>query len=104
MSRLDEIEARLKAATPGPWHFVRAGGITAGIEWIAQVFNRRDEDFPNAANNAALIASAPADIAALLPVARIAEKIAAADSLSQLLDWQDELDAALTALESEARQ
>src|SRR4051812_20081584 len=47
MSRMDEIAARLKAATPGPWRYVpdtcnvdsepNAGGITSESWWLAKM-------------------------------------------------------------------
>jgi hypothetical protein len=69
-AKLDEIEARLKAATPGPWwttsetaitvqnaHALVASTHSAAIEFRA---------------NAQLIAHAPADLALLLRIARAA--------------------------------
>lgn len=88
--QLAEIEARLKAATPWPWkeHGIRmeTGDITVGIERItvASVHNgvALGEILLNKAPNsqfanAAFIAHAPDDIAALLAeVKRLRAKIA----------------------------
>lgn len=95
MSKLTEIEARLAAATPGPWHFHDstlyrgplgiAFDIATGLcEWDPRDFDRdegmlgvwqepeeyhriaRTSDNCNARANAALIAHAPTDLATLL--------------------------------------
>lgn len=64
MSRVDEIKARLEAATPGPWRtnkFVTFIEAEKDGEFICQ--------FPNYYNyngNSNLVANAPADIAFLL--------------------------------------
>lgn len=79
--QLAEIEARLKAATPGPWipHFRYKPGhpwegcdIEAGDErWAAKVHTGRDADsYARDAANARFIAHAPTDIAALLAEVR----------------------------------
>lgn len=81
-ARLAEIEARLKAATPGPWEVVRQRSIyttaTCGEDHDPSLGSLccdmflgklgRDGGAPsrNADANAALIAHAPADLRALL--------------------------------------
>lgn len=94
MSRLDEIEARLSAATPGPWAWrnttepylmgLRTRIVMAfrrmGTQGAQPQFRDDDgllvdagkeniNDFPDAA----LIANAPADLAALVKFARAVE-------------------------------
>lgn len=66
MSRLDEIAERLDAATPGPWRLNQMGEplIVAGGCPIARVHDDA---------SVGLILSAPADLAALLAVARAAQ-------------------------------
>jgi hypothetical protein len=78
--RLDEIEARLKAATPGPWEADEDGQITHSAMQVAIVFSA--DDFPCAdpdetpelrgecEANIALVAHAPDDIAYLLKLVR----------------------------------
>ena len=82
--RLTEIEARLAAATPGPWEardglydgkYVvgprEAGDIAKGpIQLFSPTFWTK-----RSARNAELIAAAPADLAALVAVVREVEEI-----------------------------
>jgi hypothetical protein len=76
---LAEIEARLKAATPGPWHFNRdyeviEGVMNDGPHWELDTPSMEHIGFiaiPNAPYpadeyNIELIANAPTDIAALI--------------------------------------
>lgn len=70
MSRLDAIKARLEAATPGPWNkFGQTRHVYSELPegtlggFLAEAIN---------ANDANLIAHAPADLAALLRVAEAA--------------------------------
>lgn len=68
---LDEIEARLKAATPGPW----VGGHLRSIESetgynIALVYRYAVNNEDTGQENVALIAHAPTDIAALIAEVR----------------------------------
>ncbi len=80
MTREQEIEARLAAATPGPWRVVGTGTPHRGrvlveelgraIETIAETYCGAYEG--HGAANADLIANAPADIRYLLDeVARL---------------------------------
>jgi len=73
MSRIDEIEARLAAATPGPWAEGYDAGWTVdqdlypdGIEIAAMT----DQEGDQGRRDASLIAHAPADLAALVKFAR----------------------------------
>lgn len=88
MSALDQIRARLEAATPGPWHvdgepyevkslvqYAREGEVIVGT-YISDVVER-DED-------ATFIANAPTDIARLL--AALDAVHALASDLEQLAD------------------
>jgi hypothetical protein len=92
VSRLDEIRARLEAATPGPW--VVTKDMDCGAPWLAVVAGDPDEfqkprDYDRAmvasalredGHNAALVSNAPADLAYLLgEVERLSEKIERAD-------------------------
>lgn len=62
-SRLEEIAARLEAATPGPWRLGASGiAAVAGREYLVHTI-RSDSD-------ADLIVNAPADVAVLLAVVR----------------------------------
>jgi len=90
---LPAIEARLAAATPGPWRrLVDGDAIWAGNVYVALVRNSdgvyhhpNAPESQEAADNANLIAHAPADIAALvtevkrlrLQVAQLAEALEA---------------------------
>lgn len=77
-ARLDEIEARLRAATPGSWVSgqQRPAHSDTLLIWDA-VFSDTPEGLIAYVNTgeatAALIANAPSDLAALLRVARAAE-------------------------------
>lgn len=69
MTKLDAIEARLAAATPGPWtishrndnQIIRADGTLVADTW-----------YENYESNAEFIAHAPDDMAALLAVVKAA--------------------------------
>lgn len=69
MTKLDAIEARLAAATPGPWtishhndnQIIRGDGTSVADTW-----------YENYESNALFIAHAPDDMAALLAVAKVA--------------------------------
>lgn len=74
MTRLEDIAARLEAATPGPWRVYGANYIDAGPNT-----NLIANGSVPALGDAELIAHAPADLAALLAVVR--EVAALADSL-----------------------
>jgi hypothetical protein len=68
---LAEIEARLKAATPGPWRAHRFGGASyiapsTAVWRIAKTYRTSY----NAEANAAFVAHAPEDRAALLSLVR----------------------------------
>lgn len=71
MSRLDEIEARLDAATTGPWS---VSSIERGDLFIETPESRDAGEYPAAEvrtrSDAELIASAPEDLAALVAFAR----------------------------------
>lgn len=83
MSRLDDIAARVEAATPGEW---KLDGRTAWaptedgtqnrfwatVQGVYPVHVKRDE----LDANAALIANAPADLRYLVAIARAAERLA----------------------------
>ena len=109
--RLDEIEARIKAATPGPWKQRDKGAWTEdGGCKIAAVVGAPQLIRPLApwgmACNAALIANAPSDLAILLRVARAsaAYRRALDDRATTVEEFGralDELRAALDELESE---
>lgn len=76
MSRIEEIRARLSAATPGPWRTQRADEESGEIDWevmsgakgtpVARVSEADDYGLPTTRGDAALIAAAPADLAYLL--------------------------------------
>lgn len=79
MSRLDEIEARLSAATPGPWAIgtneknclIIGSRQTQG--WVCV----GDPDAaPEAQDDAALIAHAPEDLSALVAVVKAVRRVA----------------------------
>jgi hypothetical protein len=75
--RLDEIEARLAAATPGPWyHDPKTTDVTApeaivSSRHITYIHSHTVVDHANAD----LIANAPVDLAALVAVARAARRL-----------------------------
>lgn len=122
MSRLDEIEARLSAATPGPWAWRNTTEpYLMGLRTrIVMAFRRmgtqgaqpqfRDEhgllvdagkeninDFPDAA----LIAHAPGDLSALVEFARRVEAVLD-DHVSTNEQVFDELDRAMKRLQGGA--
>ena len=77
MTRLDEIKARLAAATPGPWAWSRTPAATNdydhGILWSASnrevievVAPADGPEIETTKADAALIANAPADLALLV--------------------------------------
>lgn len=85
MTRLEEIEARLAAATPGPWFRSPEGGLRLDgmstvraregnrpVARIRAVDRAELQDDPDAQTeaDAEFIAHAPADIAYLLSLAR----------------------------------
>lgn len=78
---LAEIKARLEAATPGPWFVSSDDGCTVSYACVALA--RMSGSHPVDAANAALIAHAPTDIAALL--AALAERDAEVARLRNLL-------------------
>ena len=89
MSRLDDIEARLKAATPGPWTDDAEECVVftaGGAEEIADIYSGE-----RSAENAALIANAPTDIEWLLKVARAAERMSEASKPVQMSEGTDGL-------------
>lgn len=69
LKRLDEIEERVKAATPGPWDYVLAHRVFVQQE-TGEVVTAAEEDVPPCVADAALIAHAPADLALLLKATR----------------------------------
>lgn len=71
MTKLDEIEARLNAATPGPWETLE--GDTAVCQRDDPYAMIVTEVWQSDANTA-FIAHAPADIARLLEIARKARE------------------------------
>ncbi len=85
MTRLDAIRARLSAATPGPWTATEDGSLIEDPD--ADVFclyaqypvqlGGTTKWYPaeKQRENAALIAAAPADLAALLAVAEAALRL-----------------------------
>jgi hypothetical protein len=73
---LDAIEARAKAATPGPWEGSTQTGV-AGGGFLAQVFEGygmtlaiATMERPNGTANAAFIAAARTDVPALIAEVR----------------------------------
>jgi hypothetical protein len=84
--RLTEIEARLKAATPGPWVAGRPdmGTLVDGVEskwiydqreqYVAVASGRIDGEWEEVMANAHLIANAPSDIAWLIEQVRRLEQ------------------------------
>jgi hypothetical protein len=86
MTRLDEIAARVDAATPGPWErgittdgtrrvATILDGSTSGVE-IEDIHTPYDPIATSeTAANADLIAHAPEDIAALLDIVRAAQSV-----------------------------
>lgn len=86
MTRLDEIVARLQAATPGPWVVDRVSGFNSLIrvaegrpnEYEIIVGSQGMAGYGHDVHNAALIAHAPADLAYLLEHARQADAALAA--------------------------
>jgi hypothetical protein len=72
MSRLDEIEARTAAATPGNCTYDEDCGFVLAENGaiLAQTWSKQEYDYPNASGNGKLYAHAPADLRALLDVAR----------------------------------
>jgi hypothetical protein len=67
MSRIDDIKARLAAATPGRWRVANHG--TWEVEASPNVLVADCGTIDHAKEDAALIANAPADLAYLLRVA-----------------------------------
>ena len=66
MSKLDEIKARLKAATPGPWKHIETCGCSGEVT-IFECYDERDRlPVPQVVNNAEFIAHAPEDVAWLI--------------------------------------
>lgn len=82
--RLDEIEGRLKAATPGPWVSkpngdIRTASPGSGNFVVAAWWDSNGNSGGGVSiddDDAALIASVPTDIAYLLRIARAAETLA----------------------------
>jgi hypothetical protein len=82
VSRLDEIRARLEAATPGPWYAESFAGIFSAAERLREVDESgslvADDplcvvgDCINTDSDTEFIAHAPEDIAWLLKVAEAA--------------------------------
>jgi hypothetical protein len=89
--RLEEIRARLAAATEAPWDYYRDGGsyVYASGHGRGKIANLNDPWCwnDNAQNDAALIASAPADLAALVAeVERLRVALAVAEEDEQRID------------------
>lgn len=128
---LDEVEARLAAATPGPWTQwvehpeVFAGEITENAPHVISGKSERyvriatcepDEDewgdcdndeitaTRDAMADAAFIAHAPADLRRLLAIARAAEKYMAADGSRGLYDAREMIEARAEYLGRARRQ
>lgn len=75
-ARIAAIRERAAQATPGVWHapdVITPYVSTAASEWLAQLWNKFEENFPNAEANAAFIAHSREDIPWLL------EQLARAD-------------------------
>lgn len=77
--RLDEIKARLKAATPGPWILkrVRECGDDLWLDTLCSAKTKEQGD-----NDVALLAHAPSDLAYLLSALESAEKVVEAARLA----------------------
>lgn len=109
MTRLAEIEARLAAATPGPWGvdhddegvFNDTCVVQGNYGWVASGPDSRypayDEDTEQGRADAELIAHAPADLAALVEFARRVEEILD-DHVSTNEQVFDDLDRAMKQL------
>lgn len=65
MQNLEPIKARLAAATPGPWYFTNDAGPTHVAE-VSALYVRPEAPLRSPMADAALIAHAPADLAALI--------------------------------------
>lgn len=105
MTRLDEIEARLAAATPGPWFdgMGTHGNPADGPEFCEVRTKSTDErtrgitiaELPldkGAAQDAELIAHAPADLAALLAVVKaVRTKAEGWAALAPDDDWGEDI-------------
>ena len=81
--RLDEIQARLDAATPGPWEIIGGNEYLTGIDvaigsWDEGGIRLRDAEF---------IAMAPADVRYLLAELRKAHE--ALERVEELIGWID---------------
>lgn len=76
MSRLDEIQARLDAATPGPWERDQFGPDDDSARFIGSPSTGQIVVYEAAtAGNAELIANVPEDLAALVAFARAMERL-----------------------------
>ena len=81
MTRIDDIKARLDAATDGPW-WDESGVIHAKApHWTPEVHSCDHVAKADPHENATFIANAPADIAYLLRL------VALADSMATRMDW-----------------
>ena len=88
--KLEEIEAMLAAATPGPWTCEQNGKRGAWIgnsaTWAALSCGDTDEE---ATHNARLIAAAPTIIKALVERVRIAKKALEEIKTGEVEVWDD---------------
>lgn len=81
MSKLDEIEERLKASTPGPWFAEVAALQYGGVACVCTLAQSVDSGAePLAAQiakgaDAVLIAAAPADLAYLLRLVQLVSSV-----------------------------
>jgi hypothetical protein len=95
MIDLEAIEARAKAATPGPW-FPRAANMPFEIvSEVANICHIHDggQTYDSCMANAAFIVHAREDLPALVNEARAAREVVGhARSLVELLDIDDDLD------------
>jgi hypothetical protein len=68
---LDEIEARLKAATPGPWRTRDKSTILSKTDFVASTFDNGPYfDTELEETNSNLIAHAPTDLQTLIAIVR----------------------------------
>lgn len=93
--RLDEIEARVAAATPGRWEpecdIEAHGSVPSSYSVVSDgTYERVGESISK--EDAALIANAPADLRHLLAIARAAERLVEAEA-----DPEGDIDAATAA-------
>lgn len=99
--RLEEIKARVEAATAGPWG-TDGDSVYPRLQggWICQLFYKDEARMPNSKNNAAFIAHSRQDVQDLLAEVErlqttVREERANIDHLTRALEQADNLNTEL---------